>query len=109
MKLAKASPEDTEAILNLMRVLNTADDEGFPCRPDGSWDENDGDWFDAEDEQHLRKFYDRVMGCFKDCPGSITRTIGGFHLAMTNNVWDPDADCYEWHPDLKEAIAKRKA
>lgn len=110
MKIAKASPEDVEAILNLMRVLNTAAGEEFPCKPDGTWDEGeDMEWFDPQDPRHLRKFYDRVMGCFTENPGSITRCIGGFHLAMTNNVWDPDADCYEWHPTLLEAVEKRAA
>ncbi len=108
MKLAKASPEDVEAMMQLMRVLNAADDENFPCRPDGTWDENDGDWFDVDDEQHLRKFYDRVMGCIRDHPGAVSRVIGGFHLAMHNGVFDPDADTYEWAPDLAPVVAARR-
>jgi hypothetical protein len=107
MKVAKASQEDVDALMNLMRVLNSADDEGFPCRPDGTWAEDDGDWFDVEDEQHLRKFYDRVMGCFAEHPGGLTRTVAGYHLAMTNGVFDPDADTYEWAPDLAPVVAAR--
>lgn len=108
MKLAKASPEEVTALMNLMRVLNTAH-EGFPCRPDGTWDEGDPIYyFDVEDEEHLRAFYDRVMGCFENHPGGLTRTIGGYHLAMNNDVFDPDAATYEWHPTLLEAVEKRK-
>jgi hypothetical protein len=107
MKIAKASPEDVDALLNLMRVLKTADD-GIPCKPDGTWEEGeDMEWFDVEDSEHLRKFYDRVTACFADHPGGLTRTIGGFHLAMTNDVFDPDADTYEWHPTLAGAVAAR--
>ena len=66
-------------------------------------------WFDPEDPDHLRKFYDRVTACFEKHPGGLIRTIGGYHLAMTNDVFDPDADTYEWHPTLKEAVANRQA
>lgn len=60
-----------------------------------------------DDPEHLRKFYDRVMGCFEDHPGGINRTVWGYKLAMDNEVFDPDADTYEWHPTLLEAVAKR--
>ena len=108
MKLAKASPQEVDALLNLMRVLNTAED-GIPCKPDGTWEEGeDMEWFDVEDSEHLRKFYDRVTACFADHPGGLMRTIGGFHLAMTNDVFDPDADTYEWHPTLLRGVAARR-
>lgn len=110
MKIAKASPEEVDALMNLMRVLNTAED-GIPCKPDGTWEEEETGiyWFDPEDPDHLRKFYDRVTDCFAKHPGGLVRTIGGYHLAMTNDVFDPDADTYEWHPTLKEAVEKRTA
>lgn len=108
MKLAKASPEEVDALLNLMRVLNTADGENMPCKPDGTWDDGEDDYFDPSDRDHLRIFYDRVMACFADHPGGLTRTIGGYHLAMTNDVFDPDADSYEWHPDIQAARADSK-
>jgi len=110
MKLAKASPEEVDALMNLMRVLNTADD-GIPCKPDGTWEEGEDRiyWFDTDDTDHLRKFYDRVTACFADHPGGLMRTIGGYHLAMVNDVFDPEADTYEWHPTLKEAVEKRTA
>jgi hypothetical protein len=108
MKLAKASPQEVEALLQLMRVLNTADD-GIPCKPDGTWDDDDNvDYFDADDKTHLRKFYDRVTACFADHPGGLIRTIGGYHLAMTHDVFDPDSDFYEWHPSLVAAVEARK-
>lgn len=108
MKLAKASPEEVAALLNLMRVLNTAG-EGIPCKPDGTWDDGEDRIFDfdPDDTEHLRKFYDRVTGCFAPYPGGLCRTIGGYHLAMTNDVFDPDADVYEWHPTLKTAVEER--
>lgn len=108
MKIAKATPEEVDALLNLMRVLNTAED-GIPCKPDGTWEEGeDMAYFDSGDEEHLRKFYDRVMGCFENHPGGLTRTIGGYHLAMTNDVFDPSADTYEWHPTLAAAVEARQ-
>jgi hypothetical protein len=109
MKLTKASEEDVQALLNLMRVLETAQgDFGFPCKPDGTWDEGESDeWFDRQDKEHLRKFCDRVMGCFEHLPGCLARTVGGYHLAMTNDVFDPAAETYEWHPTLADAVEKR--
>ncbi len=110
MKIAKASAEEVDALLQLMRVLDSADN-GIPCKPDGTWEEEETEihWFDPEDPDHLRKFYDRVTACFEKHPGGLIRTIGGYHLAMTNDVFDPDADTYEWHPTLKEAVANRQA
>jgi len=110
MKLAKATPEEVDALLNLMRVLNTAEDNGIPCKPDGTWEEvNDAGWFDCDKKEHLRKFYDRVMGCFAEHPGGLSRTVGGYYLAMTNGVFDPAAQSYEWHPDLLAAVAARES
>jgi len=110
MKISKASPEEVEALLALMRVLNTADD-GIPCKPDGTGDEdefNSLSSFDPEDEEHLRKFYERVTGCFANHPGGLIRTIGGYHLAMTNGVFDETAETYEWADDLAPVVAARK-
>jgi hypothetical protein len=109
MKLAKASPEEVEALMNLMRVLNSAEDDGPPCKPDGTWDEGEeNQWFDPDNKDHLRKFYDRVMACFAEHPGGLIRTIGGYHLAMTNDVFNPDSDCYDWHPTLLDAVSARE-
>ncbi len=107
MKLTKATPQEVDALLKLMRVLNTAED-GIPCKPDGTWDEGDrADCFDKDNVDHLRKFHERVTECFAGHPGGLMRTIGGFHLAMTNDVFDPDKDTYEWHPTLLAAVAAR--
>jgi hypothetical protein len=109
MKMAKATQKEVEALMNLMRVLNTCDDNQIPCKPDGTWEEGeDMQWFDPDRKEHLRTFYDRVMGCFKDHPGGLMRTIGGYHLAMTNDVFDPDAETYEWHPTLVAAVKARQ-
>jgi hypothetical protein len=109
MKLAKASPEEVDALLNLMRVLRSCEDDGFPCKPDGTHDAPDDAnlWFDPDDPDHLRAFYDRIMACFADHPGGLMRTVGGYHLAMTNDVFDPAADTYEWHPTLRAAVEAR--
>ena len=111
MKLAKASLEEVDALMNLMRVLNSCEDDGFPCNPDGTHDAPDDAnlWFDPDDTDHLRAFHQRVMACFADHPGGLMRTVGGYHLAMVNNVFDPDADTYEWHPTLRDAVEKRAA
>jgi hypothetical protein len=110
VKLAKATPAEVDALMNLMRVLNTCEDNQIPCKPDGTWEEGeDMQWFDPDLKEHLRKFYDRVMGCFKDHPGGLSRTIGGYHLAMENGVFDPNDDCYAWHPDLLAAVEARNA
>ena len=94
--------------MDLMMVLKNAEDDGFPCKPDGTWEPGeDMEWFDPENMDHLRKFYDRVMGCFKDHPGGLLRTIGGYHLAMTNDVFDPEKDFYDWHPTLISAVEAR--
>lgn len=109
MKLAKATTEEVNALMDLLRVLNTAED-GIPCKPDGTWEEGEDQpyGFDPDDPEHLRKFYERVTACFKDHPGGLIRTIGGYHLAMVNDVFDPDADTYEWHPTLRDAVKQRE-
>lgn len=111
MKLAKPTEAEAKALLNLMRVLNTAED-GIPCKPDGTWEDGEEDslsGFDPDDTEHLRKFYERVTACFEKHPGGLLRTVGAFHLAWTNGVFAPDADTCEWHPDLQPAVKAREA
>jgi hypothetical protein len=108
IRIAKASPEEVDALLNLMRVLNSVEDDKFPCKPDGTWEcGEEYEWFDDEDFDCLKRFHQRVTACFAKHPGGITRAVAGFHLAMTNDVFNPNVDHYAWHPDLVEVISKR--
>lgn len=109
MKMAKASEADMEAMFALTRLLNAVDSEQFPPLPNGEWQEGDPDWFDPADKEHLEQFHHRLMECIAPYPGSWNRVIWGFHIAMTNGVFDPAADCLEWHPALRAAVEARNA
>lgn len=112
MKIAKPSQEDLEAMCTLAAILNRVQLDGigrrsFPMNEDGIFWEDDPEYFDEDNPEHLRAFYDRVMGCAEKSPGCAIRVIFGMATAMRNDVFDPDSDTLEWHPDLK-AVAEAR-
>jgi hypothetical protein len=110
MKMAKASTEDVAAMESFVRCWMALERRNFPPRPDGTWADDDPDHdmltWEAEDYQRAME---RLLDCFADHPGAFMRCFGGFHLAMTNDVFDPNADTYDWHPSLVAAVEARNS
>lgn len=71
MKIAKADRADMEAAMDLTSILNTVAD-GYSISID-----DDEPFFDPDDREHLRLFYDKVMECVKRRPSGINRVVWG--------------------------------
>jgi hypothetical protein len=100
MQMAKASEDDMERSLNLVGILGDVEKGNFPRKSDGSYDNDEPEDFDVEDPEHLKAFYDRVMGCTL----GIHRVIWGFHTLMHNDFIDPDLDHLAPHPRIVAAL-----
>lgn len=101
MKMAKASEEEMERSIVLSGMLLDVDGGDFPRGINGERDENDPDYFDVDDPEHLRAFHDRIMGTM----AGIHRVTWGFHTLMHNDIVDPDLDVLELHPRIVAALA----
>lgn len=102
MKMAKPSAKDIDAAGELMALLDQADRGDYPGDQDGA-----PDFFDADDRNHLRAFYDAVMATLEKSPGYACRVIGGMCYVIMwdkNEIVDPDLDVIELHPKLVKAL-----
>jgi len=98
MKMAKASERDIEAAGNAMSVLVAIDRGDYPAR---KGQEDAPDWFDEDDPEHLRRFYDAMKETLDAGPGWPGRVIGGMCyviLFKDNEILDPGSDVIELHP-----------
>lgn len=102
MKMAKADEKDMEAALELGAILNTVDSGWYPCCDDA--DDDTPNFFDEDDPEHLRFFYDRIMKLMNNAPGFVGRVVGGFHTLMHNDLVDPDKSYLDYHPRIVQAL-----
>jgi len=108
MKMAKASKQDIDAAIELASVLGDIDKGYYPSAPNAE-DPDEPTFFDADDSEHLRAFYDRVKGCLDSAPGGMFRVIWGFSMIMNNDMVDPDLDYLAFHPRIAQALARPPA
>ena len=109
MKMAKASEQDIDAAGDAMSVLHDIGSGYYPKR-DG--DDCEDTFFDEDDRNHLRRFYDLMADTLDKAPGWPGRVIGGMcHVIMfgRNKIVDPDADVLELHPRFAQVQAQRDA
>lgn len=97
MKIAKATPEDMKACLDLVGLLNTVDDGYYPSTQE---EEHTEIFFEPDDPVHLRLFYDKVKALMDQAPGGINRVVWGFGAAMDCGVFDPNLNYLEVNPHL---------
>jgi hypothetical protein len=104
MKMAKPSERDIDAAGNLLSLLLQIDRGDYP-----NLDESDDvpDWFDEDNFDHLRAFYDAVKATLEKGPGFPGRVIGGMCYVIMydkNEIIDPASDTIDLHPKLVEAL-----
>lgn len=107
MKMAKASEKDIDAAGDAMSVLHDIGSGYYPRR-DG--DDCEDTFFDADDRNHLRRFYDLMANTLDKAPGWPGRVIGGMCYVIMfgrNKIVDPDADVLELHPRFAQVQAQR--
>lgn len=103
MKMAKPSPQDCEAAMRIMQILDSVDDGYFPRDEHGDFREADPQFFDQDDDEHCRTLVQRILAVTGDAPGCLLRVIGGMCgviLFEGNRIVDPDADVLALHPSL---------
>jgi hypothetical protein len=98
MKIARADKKDIDQALELMRILNAIDDGEHPDI------ECEDTFFDPDNPQHLRRFYDLCAETMKGAPGGLLRVIFGFAAIYESGVLDPDASALEVHPDIQKLL-----
>lgn len=106
-KMCKPDAEDGEVACRIMGILEDVDRGDFPRRVDGKFQEGDPDWFDEDDENHLRAFYRRLKDLMDRSPGALTRVIGGMVWCVMyekNEIIDPESTTLELHPRLVKAL-----
>lgn len=104
MKMAKPSERDIDAAGNLMSLLHQIDRGDYP-----NLDEDAGvpDWFDEDNFDHLRAFYDAIKATLNNGPGYPGRVIGGMCYVIMydkNEIVDPASDTIDLHPKLVKAL-----
>lgn len=112
MKMAKPSQQDIDAAGNAMSILNTIDRGNYP-KTEGQTDAPD--WFDEDDPEHLRRFYDAMKATLDAGPGWPGRVIGGMCYVIMfeeNEILDPARDTLDLHPKFakqEEQLATARA
>lgn len=98
MKMAKASERDIDAAGDAMSVLNDISSGYYPSR---NGEQDAPTFFDPDDRDHLRLFYDLINATLDAAPGWPGRVIGGMCYVILyhkNEIVDPDSDVLELHP-----------
>lgn len=107
MKTAKASERDIDAAGNAMSVLQIISGGYFPV---SEGEEYAPTFFDPDDREHLRRFYNMMNETLDASPGWPGRVIGGMCYVIMydkNQIVDPDADVIELHPRFAETEKQR--
>lgn len=108
MKMAKASERDIDAAGNAMSILGDISGGYYPAGEVG--DEVEPTWFDPDNADHLRHFYDLINATLDKSPGWPGRVIGGMCYVILfdkNQIVDPSADTLELHPRFAAAADQR--
>jgi hypothetical protein len=104
MKQARASESDMEAAVIIAGMLSDVAGGYYPRLPNGGQLPDDPGYFDPDNFDHLRTFYDRVSSCLDNHPGSLGRVVWGFHTLMHSNLVDPSQDYLAIHPRIMRAL-----
>lgn len=103
MKMAKASKNDIDAAGDAMSILQDISSGYYPAR---GAEEDEPTFFDPDNFDHLRKFYDLMNATLDVSPGWPGRVIGGMCYVVMydkNQIVDPKSDTLDLHPRLAAA------
>lgn len=100
MRMAKASQEEMDRAMKLVRLLeSTIDTRPFDTPQFPDTDEEEGAYFDEDDRADLKKLVAQIREL---CPG-LMRVVFGFHV-LVDNCCDPASDTLAWKPELAAAL-----
>lgn len=104
MRIARATPRDLDAALDLLGLLDIVSGGYYPGEED-----NEAEsplFFDAADPAHLAHLWKRLQAILDSAPGFQGRVLfgGATLLDPRSEVIDPAAECIDLHPRLKAAL-----
>lgn len=101
VKMAVASKKEIDSALVLAGIIDDLDSGTYPRWVNGEYLDSDPDHFDADDEEHLRELYKRLMKV--ELPW---RVVLGYAVLTDprNRIIDPDLSYLELHPRLREGL-----
>lgn len=108
MKMAKASEKDIKVAGDVMAILDQIDRGDYPFE---EGDENVPDYFEPDNYNHLRHFYDLIKSSLDNAPNWHGRVIGGMCYVILwdkNEIVNPEADVLELHPKITKALTDAK-
>lgn len=106
MRMTKPSDRDIDAAGTTIGVLSDISKGYYPDRTGGD-DDTGPFYFDPEDAEHLRLFYDLINETLDSAPGWPGRVIGGMCYVICwdhNQILDPADDCIALHPDIRKGL-----
>lgn len=110
MRMAKATEKDLDCATLVIGMIDDIERGSFPRKPDGEFDPSDPDYFDPDEGDDCKVFVERLLAVVgkREHGGSLNRVVFGMITAIGNEVFDPDKDHLDWHPDLVPAIEERQ-
>lgn len=110
LKMAKATEKDLDCATLVIGMIDDIERRCFPRKPDGKFDEADPDYFDPDDGDDCKVFVERLLDvvCKREHGGALMRVVFGMITALDNEMFDPDKDYLDWHPDLVPAVLERQ-
>ena len=109
MKMAKATDADIDAAGDAMSVFLDISGGYYPARNDDV-DDDPPTFFDPNEFDHLRKFYELMKDTLDKSPGWPGRVIGGMCYVIlydNNKIIDQAAQTLELHPQFKQTKDQR--
>lgn len=103
MKMAKATPDDIQRVIDFFRFIEEFMDYGAYTPESEEVEEDSVDLTDEQFVEHLRKLWGRRFGPVK-VDAAWSRVVFGFQVLL-DNVCDPEADTLEWKPEIAKKLA----
>jgi len=103
MKMAKPDERDNTSALELASILSALETGQWP--PHSHDTEGWTEWFDPDNERHLRQLYDRIHRLMDDAPGFYWRVIGGSGNSVVPALAEALARANFTHEDISQCRA----
>lgn len=109
VQMAKADQQDIDQAGNAMSYLDAISRGWYPVSDDDG-DHVGPEFFDEDNPDHLRRFYDLMHATLEKSPGWPGRVIGGMCFVVLydeNRIVDPDAHTLQIHPRFNPQTAEQ--
>lgn len=110
LRMAKATQKDLDCATLVIGMIDDIERGNFPRKADGEFDEADPDYFEPSDAEDCKIFVQRLLAVVgkREHGGCLSRVVFGMITALGNDMFDPEKDYLDWHPDLVPAVLERQ-